>query len=136
MAPLLEFLDGAAVGGKELLVREAPGGADLGSLVISLENVHGFPVLKDALVSRFASSVTVREGVGAVSLIGAGINQTHHNWRRASAILDGLECPRWGASTSSFRISFLLPETRVEPAVRALHEALVTEGQSERSPAD
>ena len=40
-----------------------------------------------------------------------------------------------GASTSSFRISFLIPEEHVEPAVRALHDALVTEGR-ERSPAD
>jgi aspartate kinase len=134
MDGVLEWLDDAAVGGKELLVRQA-GASDVGSLVISLENVHGFLALKDALVSRFGDDVTIREGVGAVSLIGAGINQTYRNWRRATAIVDGLACPRWGGSTSSFRISFLLPEARVEDAVRALHAAMVTEG-AERSPAD
>jgi hypothetical protein len=40
-----------------------------------------------------------------------------------------------GASTSSFRISFLVPEEHLEPAVRALHDGLVTEGR-ERSPAE
>jgi aspartate kinase len=132
---LLAFCDEAGVCGKELLVRQ---GAEsgTGSLVISLENLHGFAAFRDALTARLAKGVTVREGVGAVSLIGAGINQTFQNWRRAAAILDGLGCPRWGASTSSFRISFLLPESQVEAAVRALHDALVTEGRSERSPAE
>ena len=132
---LLAFCDEAGVSGKELLVRQGAESAS-GSLVISLENVHGFPAFRDALGTRLAGEVTVREGVGAVSLIGAGLNQTFHNWRRAAAILDGLGCPRWGASTSSFRISFLLPESHVEPAVRALHEGLVTEGRQEPSPAD
>jgi aspartate kinase len=134
MDAALEWLDDAAVGGKELLVRQA-GASDLGSLVISLENVHGFLALKDALVARFGDDVTIREGVGAVSLIGAGINQTFRNWRRATAIVDRLGCPRWGGSTSSFRISFLMPEANVDDAVRALHAEMVTEG-AERSPAD
>jgi aspartate kinase len=132
---LLAFCDESSVCGKELLVRHGPA-SSLGSLVISLENVHGFPVFRDALLARLGDRVSIREAVGAVSLIGAGINQTFHNWRRAEAVVAGLGCPRWGASTSSFRISFLLPESHVEAAVRALHEGLVTEGRSERSPAD
>jgi aspartate kinase len=132
---LLAFCDESGVCGKELLVRHGPAG-ETGSMVISLENIHGFPAFRQALGERFASDATLREGVGAVSLIGAGINQTFHNWRRASAIVDGLGCPRWGASTSSFRISFLLPEDHVDAAVRALHEGLVTEGRTEPSPTD
>jgi aspartate kinase len=132
---LLAFCDEAGVGGKELLVRQGSANA-LGSMVISLENVHGFPAFKGALADRFGDRVSLREGVGAVSLIGAGINQTFRNWRRATAILDALGCPRLGASTSSFRISVLLPEAHVDTAVRALHEALVTEGQPEPSPSD
>jgi aspartate kinase len=132
---LLALCDEAGVGGKELLVRQGPAGG-MGSMVISLENAHGFAAFKDALAARFAADeVAMREGVGAVSLIGAGINQTFHNWRRASAIVAGLGCPRWGASTSSFRISFLLPEAHVDAAVRALHGGLITEGRAEGSPA-
>ncbi|MET0551949.1 MAG: aspartate kinase [Vicinamibacteria bacterium] len=131
MEELLEHLDQAGVAGKELLVRGRAGA----SLVISLENAHGFAALRGALAARFPATVTMRERVGAVSLIGAGINQDFGNWRRAAAILAGLGCPMLGASTSSFRISFLVPQEHVEPAVRALHDGLVTEGQ-ERSPAD
>ena len=65
--------------------------------------------LKDALASRFGDAVLVREGVGAVSLIGAGINSTFGNWRRAAAIVAGLGCPRWGASTSSFASASCCP---------------------------
>ena len=133
MDGLLSWLDESGIGGKELLARHS-GTADVGSLVLSLENVHGFLALKDAIVSRFGDEVTIREGVGAVSLIGAGINQTFHNWRRATSIVDSLGCPRWGGSTSSFRISLLLPESHVDPAVLALHEAMVTESLAERSP--
>jgi hypothetical protein len=132
---LLAFCDESGVAGKELLVRQGPT-AGMGSMVLSLENIHGFPAFRDALAARFADEVSIREGAGAVSLIGAGINQSFHAWRRAAAIVDGLGCPRWGASTSSFRISFLLPETHVDAAVRALHEGLVTETRSERSLAE
>jgi aspartate kinase len=128
---LLELLDRAGVAGKELLVRDRAGA----SLVVSLENAHGFSALRETLAARFPGTVTVREHVGAVSLIGAGINQDFGNWRRAASILAEIGCPMLGASTSSFRISFLIPEEHVEPAVRALHDGLVTEGR-ERSPAD
>lgn len=132
---LLASCDESGVGGKELMIRQGLA-SELGSMVISLENVHGFAAFKDGLAARCADDVTIREGVGAVSLIGAGINQSFHNWRRASAIVGGLGGPRWGASTSSFRISFLLPESQVDAAVRALHEGLVTEGRAAPSPAD
>ena len=132
---LLALCDETGIAGKELLVRQG-GPAELGSMVISLENVHGFGAFKTALAARLADQVALREGVGAVSLIGAGINQSFHNWRRAAAIVDGLGCPRWGASTSSFRISFLLPDSHVDAAVRALHEGLVTEGSAEPSASD
>ena len=108
----------------------------LRSLVISLENVHDFAALRGDARRALPDTVTMREGVGAVSLIGAGINQDFGNWRRAAAILAELGCPMLGASTSSFRISFLIPQEHVEPAVRALHDGLVTEGRSDPPPTE
>ena len=63
-----------------------------------------------------------------MSCIGAGINSTFTNLRRALAILieDGITV--LATSTSSFRISFLVEQAAVPAAVRRLHDELVTEG--------
>jgi aspartate kinase len=122
LARLLERLDDLGSPGKELLLRGAgePGHA---SLVLSLENVHQYPRLKTDLVDSGAA--TLREGLGAVSAIGAGINQSFRNLRQA---IDALGAATLlGVSTSSFRISLLLEERDVPGAVRRLHGALVEE---------
>jgi aspartokinase len=71
--------------------------------------------------------------VGAVSAIGAGIKATPRNLRRAVGVLRPLETPLLGVSTSSFRISILLAEARLDEAVRALHRALI---ETEPAPAE
>jgi aspartate kinase len=120
LADLLGALDEREVTAKQVLLQD-----DAGSLVLSLENVHDFPVLKRDLTTRFGNTVAVVEGLGAVSAIGAGINATSRNLRRTLGVLaeEGLEVA--AISTSSFRISLLTPETRVKDAVRRLHKELI-----------
>ena len=132
---LLSFLDERETGGKQLHLG-VPGGPAVVSLVLSLENLHDFERLRQDLGARFGGRVAVREGVGAVSAIGAGINARFGNLRRALDVLSALGSPLLGVSTSSFRITVLVEETHVAEAARRLHEALVTEGEKPRSPAD
>ena len=91
------------------------------SLVLSLENLHDFaaPAARAARALR-ATRVALREGVGAVSAIGAGINAALRQPARAPS-------PPWprrwraqvlGVSTSSFRISLLLADAHVRTPVR------------------
>jgi aspartate kinase len=124
LSRLLEALDRHGAAGKELVWRRGPGGADYASLVLSLENLHDFPALRESLRRDHGDSVHVRENIGAVSAVGASINATHEKLRRALAAL-GRE--PIGITTSSFRISLLLDEADVEEAARALHAALVAE---------
>ena len=63
-----------------------------------------------------------------MSCIGAGINSTYTNLRRALGVLTADGVAVLAASTSSFRISFLVEEAAVKGAVRRLHDELVTEG--------
>ncbi len=131
-APLLEllaWLDERHVTGKQLLFQEWPAQGGAGSLVLSLENLHDFPALRHDLAARFEGRVELREGVGAVSAIGAGINATFANLRCACAVVEGLGAAILGVSTSGFRISLLLEENVLREAVRALHDALVSEGE-------
>jgi aspartate kinase len=132
---LVGVLDEHGATGKEMLQRPGDGGA-LASVLLSLENLHDFARLKDALNQRLGDRVRVREGIGAVSAIGAGINAALGNLAAALAAASEMGVALLGASTSSFRITLLMEEGPVKEAVRRLHRALVTEGEPTRSPAD
>jgi aspartate kinase len=92
--------------------------------VFSLENVHDFPALRRDL-QRLFPEVALREGLGAVSVVGAGINARFDVVRECLRLLehDGLHA--LGLSTSRFRVSVLLEEPDVEAAVLTLHRELV-----------
>jgi aspartate kinase len=124
LAELLEQLDAARAPGKQLLYEATPAGGHA-SVVLSLENLHDFAALRAALDARFGGRVALREGVGAVSAIGAGVNAGLANLRRALGEIDALGAELLGLSTSSFRISLLLDARHVPEAVRRLHAALV-----------
>jgi aspartate kinase len=122
---LTETLDKREVGGKQLHFQEWAGLGGSATVVLSLENMHAFAELREELSETFGAELTLREGVGAVSAIGAGINATFANIKRFLAALSDSSVPLLGLSTSSFRISALVEEPRVEDAVRRLHAALV-----------
>jgi aspartate kinase len=132
---LVEVLHDHGAAGKEMLLRPGDGQA-LASVLLSLENLHDFARLKEALRKRLDDGVRVREDVGAVSAIGAGINATLDNLRAALVTVDALGAPLLGASTSSFRITLLMGADGVKESVRRLHRELVTEGERALSPAD
>ncbi|HUG52828.1 MAG TPA: hypothetical protein VMR21_04480, partial [Vicinamibacteria bacterium] len=127
---VLEHLDEREVAGKQLLFQDWPGRGGAGSIVLSLENLHDFPALRRDLEHSFDQGVQLRDHLGAVSAIGAGINATFENVRRAFAVLAPKGIEVLGVSTSSFRISLLLQERDVPEAARALHAELVTEGEA------
>ena len=125
LADLLAVLDESGVMGKQLGFDQ---GTTSSTLVLPLENLHGFEALRRALGERCRERLVLREGVGAVSAIGAGINATPAHLRRALDALRRSGAPLLAVATSSFRISFLLPEEDVEDSVRLLHSELVGEG--------
>jgi aspartate kinase len=120
LTALLHLLDERGAPGKQLRY-EVPRGA---SLVLSLENLHDFPALRRDLASRFPG-VTVREGLAAVSAIGAGINSRFANVRECLRLLGRDHQHVLGLTTSRFRVSLLLEAAGVEAAARLLHRELV-----------
>jgi aspartate kinase len=122
---LVALLAERAVPARQLLFT-APGAAQT-SMVVPLENVHDLPALRGAFRARLGDAVSWREGLGAVSAIGAGINGTFDAMRRVLGVMAASATPVLGVSTSSFRISVLLEEAAVPEAVRRLHSELVTE---------
>jgi aspartate kinase len=117
---LLQLLDDRGAPGKQLRY-EAPRGA---SLVLSLENLHDFPALRRELAQHFPGA-TVREGLGAVSAIGAGINSRFASVRDCLRLLGKEGMAVLGLTTSRFRVSLLLEAGGVDAAARLLHRELV-----------
>jgi aspartate kinase len=123
---LLEDLDARGAGGKELVLR-APAASHAGyaSLVLSLENLHDWAAVRVGLRARHGDALRLHEGLGAVSAVGAGINASHENLRRALVAVAQTGARPLGVTTSSFRISLLLEEGAVEDAARTLHDVFV-----------
>jgi aspartate kinase len=125
---LLALLDEQQAAGKQLLFQDWPARGGSASLVLPLENLPDFAGLRREVGARFGGRVQLREGVGAVSAIGAGINASFANLRRAYAAVAATGAVPLAVSTSGFRVSLLLEEAALEEAVRALHRELVAVG--------
>jgi aspartate kinase len=123
---LLAFLDEHQVCGKQLHTASAGHPGDGICLVVSRENLHQEDRFRQNLAARFGDSVALVDGLCAVSLIGVGINASYENVRAGTAALASLNV--LGISTSSFRVTWMLPSHGVEEAVRRLHDQFLSKG--------
>ena len=129
---LLAFLDEIAVCGKQLhfagfgaFAKGDSGLADGTNMVLSRENLPDEDRFRRGLAERFGESVRLLDDIGAVSAIGAGINTSYKNVRLGTSALTAAGIEPRGLSTSSFRISWLLPNAVVNDAVCALHRVFI-----------
>jgi aspartate kinase len=117
---VLEELDRHHVSGKQLHVS-----GDRLTLVVSRENLHEEPRVRAALAARFGDDVRIADTLGALSVVGAGINASFENVRRGSAALSAHGIGIDGLATSSFRITWMIDRARLDDAVRLMHASFV-----------
>ena len=117
---VLALLDEHGVAGKQLHVT----GNQL-TLVVSRENLHGEAQVREALAARFGDGVRIADTLGAVSVVGAGINASFTNVRRGSDALTASGAAIAGIATSSFRITWMIDRARLDDAVRLLHRTFL-----------
>jgi aspartate kinase len=117
---LLALLDQHSVSGKQLHQS-----ADRLTMIISRENLHEEARVRQALENRFGAAVRIADDLGAVSVVGAGINASFDNLRRGSAALEAAHIAIRGVATSSFRITWTIPRDRVDDAVGTLHALFI-----------
>ena len=117
---VLNLLAERGVAGKQLHVF-----GDHTTIAISRENLHDEDRLRDALRTRIGGRARLVDGLGAVSVVGAGINATYDNVRAGMDTLAGLSISPAAVATSSFRITWMIPRERVADAVRALHTRFI-----------
>jgi aspartate kinase len=112
-----EFFDEHGVAGKQLHVA-----GDRFSVVVSRENLHDEERVRRELTARFGDTIRVTDALGAVSIVGAGINASFANVRRGSEALAANGVAPASISTSSFRVTWMIDRARLHDAVRLLHE--------------
>ena len=117
---VLALLDEHKVAGKQLHVS----GERL-TLVVSRENLHAETQVREALAARFGGAVRIADTLGAISVVGAGINASFENVRRGSEALTASGASIEGIATSSFRITWTIDRARLDDAVRLLHRTFL-----------
>jgi aspartate kinase len=122
---LVEVLDECGVSGKQLHVTALGTSADAATIVVSRENLHNEDRLRKDLATTFGNGARIADGLGALSLVGAGINATYANVRRGSRCLQEHDIASNGLSTSSFRTTWLVERSRLDEAVRLLHATFI-----------
>jgi aspartate kinase len=118
---LVSVLDECGVSGKQLHVASIGGSADGTTLVISRENLHNEDRLRRTLAEAFGGDARLVDGLGALSIVGTGINATYQNVRRGVTCLQENGIQSFGLATSSFRATWLIERARLDEAVRLLH---------------
>ena len=122
---VLTLLDQHHVAGKQLHVA-----GDRLTLVLSQENLHEEARVRDAIIRAFGERVRIQDGLGALSVVGAGINASFDNVRRGSAALLANGMAVRGIATSSFRITWTIDRARLDDGVRLLHRTFIEEQQA------
>ncbi len=122
---LLEILDARSVAGKQLHVASYGAAGDGVTMIVSRENLHDEPRVRRELEAADGAHVQLLDGLGAVSVVGAGINASHATVRRGNAALRAAGIAPRGLATSSFRTSWLIDRGHVDDAVRLLHETFI-----------
>ncbi len=117
---LLALLDERGVSGKQLHRF-----GDRTTLAVSRENLHNESQVREAMRSSLGDRARIVDGLAAVSVIGAGINATYAKVRTGSDALSVIGAIPQGIATSSFRITWMIPVSHTEQAVRALHQQFI-----------
>lgn len=122
---LVDLLDSRGVVGKQLQWTDFGSAGDGVTIVVSRENLHNEDHLRRDVTAKFGDNARLIDTLGAVSVVGAGINATYQNLRRGTACLEDAGVAVKGVSTSSFRITWLVQRSALDDSVRCLHAALV-----------
>ncbi len=119
----LGFLEREQVPVKEIHAADVPDDpvSSRVSFVVSSPNVYGWREIRETLAQRLGDAVRFDTHLGALSLIGEGLNRTNATLIEALALLEGHGITIAGVTTTSFRISLLVPREKIDAGVRLCH---------------
>ena len=124
-----EYLESEQVPIKEVnaVGTATDGQSSKASFVVSTRNIYGWEQIKTTLKSNIGASIEFDTDLAALSLIGEGLNRTNLPLLDALELLAGNEIPVLGITTTSFRISLLVPRDQIDTSVQLCHTRWVAE---------
>ena len=122
----VKYLEGEQVPIKEVNVAATDDQATA-SFVVSTQNIYGWEQIKAALLEKLGADMDVDTGLAALSLIGEGLNRNNLTLMEALDLLEGGGIPVFGVTTTSFRISLLIPRSRIDESVQLCHSHWVAD---------
>jgi aspartate kinase len=102
------------------------------TMAVSKENFHEEARAREALRDRFGQTLRIIDGLGSVSIVGAGVNATLANLRRGSMVLAETGINPANVSATSLAITWMVDESRLDGAARALHKEFLEKEESRR----
>ena len=120
LGAVLELLEAHGAAAAELA---SPG--DRAGLALSLEDVHGWPILRDRLAAAVPGLTAEDEALGAISVVGTGLSARHRALREVMAALELLGAPPRALFTSALRVTALCPARVLAEAARNVHARLI-----------
>jgi aspartate kinase len=125
----LGFLEQEQVPVKEIHAAEMPTDPFTSrvSFVVSSPDVYGWQEIRETLAQRLGDAVSFDTHLSALSLIGEGLNRTNATLIEALALLEHHGIVVAGITTTSFRISLLVPREKIDAGVRLCHGNWIAE---------
>lgn len=96
-------------------------GPSQASFIISSSNIYGWPEIKAKMEQRLGDAVKFDTHLSALSLIGEGLNRDNATLLTAMALFEQHGIPIAGVTTTSFRVSLLVPRERIDESVHLCH---------------
>ena len=97
------------------------------SFVISTKNIIGWEKRKEELLKNFGSSINFFDNLGAVSLIGEGLNKDNSILNETIKLILADKINPYGITTTTFRLSILIEAKFVEQCLKICHKKWIEE---------
>ena len=119
----VDFLESEQVQIKEVNVAEVTddGNQSTASFVVSTKNIYGWEQVKSALQNKLGENIKFDTDLAALSLIGEGLNRNNLTLLETIGLLEDNQISVLGITTTSFRISLLVPRDLIEKSVELCH---------------
>jgi len=119
----VDFLESEQVQIKEVNVAEvaADSNQSAASFVVSTKNIYGWEQIKSALQNKLRDKIKFDTDLAALSLIGEGLNRNNVTLLETIGLLADNQISVLGITTTSFRISLLVPRDLIIKSVELCH---------------
>jgi aspartate kinase len=132
----ISYLEAEQVAVKEVSVTHVAENSGLShaSFVVPAGQIYDWKDIKAGLEKKIASDLSFDTNLAAVSLIGEGLNRNNQTLLDTLELLAANGITTHAVTTTSFRISLLVPRERVDQSVQLCHDRWITQKRADPTP--